>query len=230
MPNDPKWRVIARKSGQSIGNVIAVYTHMMVCASQAEDRGNLDGWDDEDIAAALDLEPVDIAAVRDAMQGKVLDGDHLKGWSKRQPKRERDDTSTDRVRKHREAKKNQQDTSGVTDDAEPCNAMKRHETPRNAQIREEEIREDSSVDKSTDASASPDPVKVAFDAGVRLLTSGGQSERNARALIGKWRKEHGDEAVFGAMSRAQNATEPVSFITRCLKPRDGPKRQWREAV
>lgn len=35
MPNDPKWRTIARRSGQSIGNVIAVYLHVLVNASGA---------------------------------------------------------------------------------------------------------------------------------------------------------------------------------------------------
>lgn len=80
------------------------------------------------------------------------------------------------------------------------------------------------VSNETDAEASHDPVKVTFDAGVRLLTKGGQNERQARSLIGKWRKDHGDAAVFDAMARAQRAqaSEPVSFIMAALKPRVGP--------
>lgn len=122
MPTDPKWRVIARKSGQTIPSVIAVYTMMMVNASEAaaDERGCLSGFDSEDVAAALDMLPDDVDAILDAMQGKVLDGRRLSGWSKRQPKRERDDSSTDRVRAHRQRQKTNET---------PCNATKRHVTP-----------------------------------------------------------------------------------------------------
>lgn len=137
MPTDPKWRVIARKSGRTIPEVIAVYTHMMVAASKADERGTLASWEDEDVAAALDMDEEDVTAIRTAMQGKVLDGDKLKGWSNRQPKRERDDDSAERVRRHRERQRNQQDAEGVTVDetpvhgaVTPCNATKRLDKSR----------------------------------------------------------------------------------------------------
>jgi hypothetical protein len=101
MPTDPKWRVIAKKAGQRIGDVIAVYTFVLVNAScNAVKRGETHSLDAEDIGAALDLDPASVTAILDAMQGKVLDGAVLRGWEKRNPKRE--DSSTDRVRKHRE--------------------------------------------------------------------------------------------------------------------------------
>ncbi|OVB53206.1 hypothetical protein UQ42_26495 [Escherichia coli] len=34
MPNDPKWRTIARVSGQPIATVMAVYIHLLVSASR----------------------------------------------------------------------------------------------------------------------------------------------------------------------------------------------------
>ena len=106
MPTDPKWRVIARRSGQPLPCVIAVFNLLMVNASaNADDRGTLRNWDDEDAAAALDMEPEEIAAIKQAMQGKVLNGDRLTGWEKRQPKRE-DNSSAARVAKHRETKRN----------------------------------------------------------------------------------------------------------------------------
>jgi hypothetical protein len=142
MPTDPKWRVIARKSGRTIPEVIAVYTHMMVAASQAEERGTLSSWDDEDVAAALDMDDDAVTAIRNAMQGKVLDGETLRGWAKRQPRRERDDDSAERVRRHRERKRNQEDSQGVTDDetpsdeaVTPCNATKRPDKSREEKIR-----------------------------------------------------------------------------------------------
>ncbi|VVE82882.1 hypothetical protein [Pandoraea sputorum] len=87
MPNDPKWRTIARISEQPISLVVSVYVHMMVDASRNVTRGHTDVTD-EDIASALDVTEVAIAAIRAAMQGRVLDGDVLSGWENRQPKRE----------------------------------------------------------------------------------------------------------------------------------------------
>lgn len=100
MVNDPKWRTIARTSDQSISNVIAVALHMMTTASNAEQRGWLEGFEDEDVASALDIPVQHVTAIRDAMQGRFLDGDRLMGWDKRQPKRE-DDTAAERKRDSR---------------------------------------------------------------------------------------------------------------------------------
>ncbi len=154
MVNDPKWRTIARKSGQKIGDVIAVYMHMLTCASSAEERGHTEGWCDEDVATALDIDTEQVEAIRAAMQGRVLDGDYLTGWEKRQPKRERDDatTSTDRVREHRDRKRNET----------PCNANGNQETPREEEIREEEKKEEKSKAKASAAPKARKPTKVSM--------------------------------------------------------------------
>jgi len=101
MPNDPKWRLIARISNQPIGIVIAVYIHMMVSAENIDEtdetlsetvvkrhetsmkRGEIKNWSDEVIACALDLKIDDVIAIRQAMQGRVLEGNLLTGWAKR---------------------------------------------------------------------------------------------------------------------------------------------------
>lgn len=98
MPNDPKWRTIARTANEPIPSVIAVYVHLLVSASQAEPRGH-QGIRPEDVASALGIETEDVSRILDAMQGRVLDGTKLAGWEKRQPARE--DHSTDRVRNFR---------------------------------------------------------------------------------------------------------------------------------
>lgn len=103
MPNDPKWRSIAKASGQHITAVMSVYIHMLVCASNATERGRTQGWSEEDIANALDMEISQVSAICDAMQGRVLDGDLLKGWKKRQPARE--DGSAERSKAWREDQK-----------------------------------------------------------------------------------------------------------------------------
>jgi hypothetical protein len=103
MPTDPKWRVIARKSGRPIAEVMAVFMFMMTNAGCSDDRGTLHNWDDEDIGAALDIDSECVTAIRHAMQGKTLEGDKLSGWEKRQP--EREDSSAERTRAWRERNK-----------------------------------------------------------------------------------------------------------------------------
>jgi len=103
MPNDPKWRTISRVSKQPISMVISVYIHMLISASNATERGRTQGLFDEDIAAALDANAEDVAAIRGAMQGRVIDGDRLTGWERRQPQRE--DNSAVRAKVWRESKK-----------------------------------------------------------------------------------------------------------------------------
>ncbi len=105
MPNDPKWRTIARASKQPISAVIAVFVHMMTNAANANERGRTQVNNSEDIASALDMEPEDIDAIYAAMQGRVLDGDRLIGWEKRQPLRE--DGSSERSKEYRERKRTQ---------------------------------------------------------------------------------------------------------------------------
>jgi len=87
MPNDPKWRTIARISGQPISLVQAIYIHLLVSASRNVTRGHVDVTN-EDLASALDSDDDAISAVLNAMQGRVLDDDYLTGWERRQPKRE----------------------------------------------------------------------------------------------------------------------------------------------
>lgn len=110
LPNDPKFRTIARASGQEIARVLAVYLHLLVDAStNATERGRTQSLTSEDIASALDVDPTEIEPILEAMQGRLLDGDRILGWEKRQPKRE--DGSADRARLWRQeqaAKKAQQ--------------------------------------------------------------------------------------------------------------------------
>lgn len=103
MPTDPKWRTIAKASGHRIGDVMAVYIHILVCASNATERGRTHSFSAEDVASALDMESADVMQIIDAMQGRVLDGDVVRGWEKRQVVRE--DGSAGRAKAWREAKK-----------------------------------------------------------------------------------------------------------------------------
>lgn len=135
MPTDPKWRVIAKKAGQRIGDVIAVYTFMLTNASgNTTKRGVTHNLVTEDIAAAIDLGEADVGAILGAMEGKVVLNGELLGWEKRNPIRE--DSSTERVRKHRE-------------------------TQRNAAKRPDKSRTEEDTDKKKDSAASQPPEKAA---------------------------------------------------------------------
>ena len=106
LPNDPKWRTIARVSKQRIGDVIAVYLHVLVDASSNEtERGRTQSVCVEDVATALDMENDQVEAILAAMQGRVMEGEQVSGWSKRQPARE--DGSAERAKAWRERKKKQ---------------------------------------------------------------------------------------------------------------------------
>ncbi len=129
MPNDPKWRTIARASGQSIATVQAVFLQLMVSASSNEEERGVTQCNAEDIASALDISTDAVESIQNAMQGRVLNEKKLTGWEKRQPKRE--DSSADRVKAFRERQ-------SVTH----CNAAKRGvtlEEKREEEKREEEI-------------------------------------------------------------------------------------------
>lgn len=147
--SDPKWPLIARKSKQNIGTVVSIWAAILEHASQDEERGSIDGFDPEAIDALYGYEDGTCKAVVDAMADKLLIVDGcIASWRKRQPKREREDNSTARVRRHREAKKAASETGKVnnSDDETGCNStetpLKRHETPRTEQNREEQNREE----------------------------------------------------------------------------------------
>lgn len=63
-----------------------------------------------------------------------------------------------------------------------------------------------------------DFAKAIFSNGVEFLIRHGTPERQARTLIGKWRKKHPDEQIFQAFASASRAgaVEPISYITKIL--------------
>ena len=138
--SDDKWPLIARKSGQTVAVVIAVWAALLECASQAESRGSIDDFDPESIDALMQLPDGATQAVVDAlsagMRPRIMDG-KIANWSKRQPVRERDDDkSTERVRQHRERQKALQNKDNAPGNADET-PVKRQETPRTEKIREE---------------------------------------------------------------------------------------------
>ena len=70
---------------------------------------------------------------------------------------------------------------------------------------------ESSVSKDT--GETPPLSEVIFNQGLRFLCNSGITEKNARSMLGKWRKAHGDERLLAALGRAQRegALDPIAF-------------------
>lgn len=86
MPTDPKFRTVARLSGQPLSAVIAFYVLLLTDAAQAPSSTTpgATALNDDDAASALDLSLDHVRAMREAMQGRLLDGNILSGWARRQ--------------------------------------------------------------------------------------------------------------------------------------------------
>lgn len=103
--SDPKWPLIARKAGVSVGVVVSVWAALLECASQDEARGSVVDFDGETFDALYGYADGTCAAVVEAMlnKGLICDG-CICAWRKRQPLRE-DVTATERKRQQRSREK-----------------------------------------------------------------------------------------------------------------------------
>ena len=93
--------------------------------------------------------------------------------------------------------------------------------PRHPNLKREPEEEDSHAPHvAAEPPAERDPVKELWDRGLRIVGD----TRQGRGLIGKARREHGDEAVMLAILACESEcpTEPLSFFLGCLK-RAGPR-------
>jgi hypothetical protein len=106
-----------------------VFVTLLDFASQNTPRGSIEGIDPEQIAYVQEMEVEQVVAILESLRKKrVIVGNRLSAWDKRQPKREREDDSLERVRAYRKRQKEAKEA-----DAEES------VTPRNAQRRGEEI-------------------------------------------------------------------------------------------
>ena len=161
MPTDPKWRTIAKASGESIANVIAVYLHILVNASNANERGRTHSFVCEDVASALDIEAAQVEEIIKAMQGRVIDGDVVLGWSKRQPNRE--DGAAERAKAWRERNKWMLEAQANANERErtQANAQERPDSDSNTDTEKSKKKE---REKTTDAPADLFPASPATPA------------------------------------------------------------------
>lgn len=126
---DDKWPLVARKSGQPVAVVVAVWAALLECASQAEDRGSIEDFDAESMDAVLQIPDGACAAIVEALstgkRPRIVDG-RINNWEKRQEEPQQS-SSTERVRRFRERKR----AHNAGDEA-TCNAGETPETACNA--------------------------------------------------------------------------------------------------
>jgi hypothetical protein len=135
-PTDPKWLGIARRSGVAPGMVAAVVWCLMDRASQATERGSIDGYDADGIGCFFGLETEQVEAIISALHEKgVLAGNRFASWENRQPKRE--DGASERAKEWRERKRTQP------------NAAEREQTLDKEKDTDTEERESSAPAKET---------------------------------------------------------------------------------
>lgn len=183
MPTDPKWRTISRVSGRPITEVIAVFNLLLVTASRNVTRGHVTIVT-EDIASAFDMQDEHVDAILNAMQGRIMEGDWLTGWDKRQVNKEDQGnqktgakSATARKREQREREKAENDNEGVT----RCHAMSRDVTTD--KIREDKIREEKTKDLKPPPDNTDSVVPITYQTPV--MAEHGEHVRNIAKIYAK---------------------------------------------
>ncbi len=131
MPTDPKFRVIAKASGQPLHLVISLYVCIMVDASRNEKSRGVTTCHDENFAVTLDCDMSQIEAIKEAMQGRVLDGNKLTGWHKRQVKKEdsgNPETGAKSAAERQADKRARDRQAALNDDVTECHGESRNVT------------------------------------------------------------------------------------------------------
>jgi hypothetical protein len=189
-------------------------------ASTINDGGRID-IPSRRIAAAL-CEPLTvIEALVSAFQviGLLTDS-HVAAWKRRQYD---GDNSTERSRRHRAKKK--AETLPLDDGA---TLQQRPATPPETETETYIPLAIANGPASPASLSASDITKAIFDTGVRLIVQSGRLEREARSVIGRWRKTYTDSQVLTAISRCERAediSDPLEWITKALQSENKNGRQ-----
>lgn len=129
---DPKFQLVARRSGARLSDVLAVWAYLLEEASTADVRGDFGDVDVESIDCLFDFDDGTTNNILDAMVARgLVDGTSVAAWEKRQPKRERDDPSAAERQRAKRAR------DAEADHVTPCHATSHQQKPREEKSREE---------------------------------------------------------------------------------------------
>jgi hypothetical protein len=223
LPNDPKIALVALVTpcNAKKHEVTAVWVTLLDLASQNTPRGSIDGADSEQIGWTLEMEPARVDTIIETMRKKrMIVGNSIKAWDKRQPKREREDNSGERVKAFRDRQK-QQRNDGVT----PCNAQRRGEENRLEEKKEEHPLTPSDEfelqpPKEPNAETSPDHPRV-----VRPAVPSSALSSEAAGWFAQWwaiywlhKARAGAETAFRKRVRTEPRFQRVMAATREQSP------------
>ena len=157
MVSDPKWPLIARRSGHNVGTVVSVWAALLDFASQNEERGSIAGFNSEEIDALYGYDDGTTAQILKAMRdrGMIVD-DVIVSWEKRQASKSSGESkgsamsSTERSRRYRERQRESQAATTVQRVATACNG---NETLRNAVQRDATVPLQEATETQRDATA-----------------------------------------------------------------------------
>lgn len=207
---DPKLAEAAMVADCSRSVAIASWHLILENAAVLNDGGRID-LPARRIAAALCEPLATVGALVEAFEAiGLLAGSHVAAWKRRQYE---SDSSTERARRSRQKKK----------ESTTCNG---DATLQPAAVTPPETETETESSEGKPSGASPplpssalDIQKAIFGTGVAVLTDGGIPDRQARSVIGRWRKEYSDGAVLTVLSRCQveRPTQPIEWITRALQ-------------
>lgn len=229
-PTDPKWLLIAKRANVRPIHVIGTWWALLDYASQHSERGSIDGFDIETFALFAGLEDEHVSRIVTTMRDKgLLDGDRIVAWGKRQPKKEDPEAG---ARKARSRDKNGgfPPRGGGADaprhgDVTPCHAAS-HDVTLDKR-REDKISSEAKASGTIVPHPAADFAKVIFDSGLAMLTASGRTERDARSVIGRWRKSNSDAAVLDVFRRAEieQPSDPLEWIAKALEASHGKQPQ-----
>lgn len=120
-------------------------------------------------------------------------------------------------------------------EALPDNALKSNEMTSRPAIANGSQPEPEPEPYNTNANAlDGDTVTAAlWDRGVKFLVAHGSSERQARSVIGKWRKDAGDQEIYDAFAacKREGIVDPIPWITASLaKPKVDLQKIMQEMI
>ena len=221
MTTDPKWQTIARKSGQPRALVIALFTHLMLEANEAEERGRLDGLNIEDMASALDCDEEAIEAILAAMQSRVIEDGKLSGWDKRQPKREDAGNTASGAKSAADRKREQRAREAAEQAEKSRDVTTRHDVSRDvttchAPEAEEEAEAEAEAEEKRSALLAGDPPTVTRKGDIcrRLRQESGIADAAPHQL---------DDDTWGAILAKRTDEEIVEFAKAKTEARKGQR-------
>lgn len=225
--DDPKIRMIASECNMPVASVIGLWVTLLEAASKSQKRGVIENFDFE--VAEFHL-GIDVVTPCNAMKRRKMlhetDGALVVcNWDKWQPKREREDNSSERVRKHRELKK--QSVIDCENHVTPCNASETKVTPREEKIREEVNNNIYVADRSAtvqqSASAKPNcPAEAIIDLYHELMPLNPSvkvlNEARRRTIRARWKEAAElDCQPFGYTDRASGIAAWRRFFEVCAE-------------